>query len=381
LTESILGDRQLRFTLLPMTKLKPLSSILIGSLSMALWSCADPEPTTKPSYSSLRESVYASVVVEPDGRYQVFPAVPGILDEVLVEAGDTVKAGDVLAVLRKQSAELQAENARLATELAQARVDGQGAQLQSIADEISLLEQQLSLDSTNLARQERLSQKGIGTAVELENMRLKSSTTRNMLGLKRQQYDRFKTEADKQLAQQRNLQSSAGLALDDHLIRSQLDGIVYRVEREAGEMVSSQQPFGIVGSAEEFEIDMMVDESDIAAVRIGMAVIISLDAYAGRTFSAKVTRIHPQKDERTQTFQVSACFDSPPEALYSGLSGEANIIISEREGVMHIPLDLLVNDSTVNTEDGARSIETGIRTMERVEILSGIDTSTVLIAP
>lgn len=125
----------------------------------------------------------------------------------------------------------------------------------------------------------------------------------------------------------------------------------------------------------------MVDEKDIVRVLPGQEVVIALDAYGKKTFHAKITRILPEKNERNQSFLVEAEFNDPPERLYAGLAGEANIITAQKNNALTIPSAYLLNDSLVRTKDGLIKVETGMRSLDRVEILSGIDENTELLKP
>jgi RND family efflux transporter MFP subunit len=181
--------------------------------------------------------------------------------------------------------------------------------------------------------------------------------------------------------QAQNALKQAQTSLGDFNITSRVDGKVYSVLKEAGELINAQQALAQVGHADRFIIDMSIDEVDIARLRIGQKVWVSLDAYEGQVYEALISRILPLKDERTQTFSVEALFTDSPDVLYAGLSGEANIVISKKENVLSIPLDLLIEDSKVLTNDGEVEVQTGLRNLEYVEILSGIDSTTILYRP
>jgi HlyD family secretion protein len=126
---------------------------------------------------------------------------------------------------------------------------------------------------------------------------------------------------------------------------------------------------------------MLIDEVDIASVSPGQLIYITLDAYKDQVFEASLTKIYPLKDTRTQTFQVEGRFNKEPPTLFAGLSGEANIVLTEKKNAMTIPLNYLMQGKKVKTEQGEILVETGISNMSFVEILSGIDTSTVLLKP
>ena len=110
-------------------------------------------------------------------------------------------------------------------------------------------------------------------------------------------------------------------------------------------------------------------------------LLVTLDAYGGDVFEASIIKIYPQKDIKTQTFRIEGLFNQPPKALYAGLSGEANIILSEKKRTMIIPLEYLMENNKVITERGELDVIVGLKNMESVEIISGIDTATIILKP
>ena len=94
------------------------------------------------------------------------------------------------------------------------------------------------------------------------------------------------------------------------------------------------EPLASVGNDSIFSIEMRVDEVKIVKLKMGQKALITLDAYRLEVFTARIRKIYPRKDERSQTFKVESLFDSPPEILYPGLAGEGNIVIAEKENAL-----------------------------------------------
>jgi len=102
---------------------------------------------------------------------------------------------------------------------------------------------------------------------------------------------------------------------------------------------------------------------------------------------------NPYKTRFTFTYRVGLCNShhsakrcvsslNPPAILYPGLSGEANIIISEEAEVLTIPLAYIIDKHKVKLANGDLvEIETGRKNMEAIEVVSGIDTSTLILKP
>ena len=192
-------------------------------------------------------------------------------------------------------------------------------------------------------------------------------------------------ETDRELRNQLKLSKNeldrALSRLGDYSIRSRINGKVYSLLNNEGELVNAQQAFAEIGMRNTFVLKLLVDEVDITKVKLGQRTLITLDAFADTVFEAEITKIYPSKNEQTQTFMVEATFVSLPEGLYNGLAGEANIITAQSENVLVIPSEYLFEGNKVKTKKGAVTVTIGKRNMEWLEITSGLDTNSVLLNP
>lgn len=347
---------------------------------LLLTACGSDDENIKPELQPITESVYASLTVEPKDLYNVYAAAPGIIDSLLVEEGALVNTDEKLAQIVAQNPELNAASARLNVELAQEKYEGQASLLASIREEIEIAKSQLKLDSLNFVRQKNLWEERIGSEVEFEQRKLQYERTQNNLTTLKQKYAQTQTELENSYRRAKNALAQAQTNLSDFSVNSKINGKVYALNKEAGEMILQQEVLAQIGHAEKFVVEMAIDEVDVARIKNGQSVVVTLDAYPEESFDAEITKIYPQKNVRTQTFKVEGEFVNPPQILYAGMSGEANILISKKDRALTIPIEYLANGNVV-TEDGEVPVETGIRTMERVEIISGIDSSTTLYKP
>jgi len=346
-----------------------------------LQGCNEKVSTIKPTLGSMTESVYASVVVMPKDGYQVFASVPGILDTLFVEEGDTVSRGQVIAKIISELPEISRENAALRVELARENFRGKSTILASLAKEIETAKKQLQIDSLNFVRQKRLREQDIGSLSEFENFQLKYDLSKANLDLIRKKYKQTDIELKNNYEQSKNILKQAETSLQDHIIQSRMDGKVYSLFKNQGELILQQQSLGLIGHIRNFIIELAVDEVDVVRISEDQLVLISLDAYPDQVFEAKITRIYPTKDERTQTFKVEAVFTEAPPVLYAGLAGEANIVLKQKDKALTIPLEYLMEGSKVKTKDQEIDVQTGMRNLDRVEITSGIDSSTHILKP
>jgi len=356
------------------------SFVFIGLLILFV-SCGQQGPSVHPTISSMTISVYASATVQPDSLYAVYAAVGGIVESNLVAEGDRVKRGDGLIKIVNSTPRLNSENARLNLELIKANYEGKTAVLKDLKNEIASAQLKLQNDSTNYFRQKKLWEQGIGSQNDYDTRKLAYEVAVNQLKSAQNQLARTKNELETQLQQAENNYISSRTINEDYTVTSKIEGKVYSLLKNPGELVSGQEPLAHLGSHQNFILELLVDEVDIAKIRLGQEILVVLEAYPDQVFEALISKIYPSMDTRSQTFLLEGLFLNQPDVLYPGLTGEANIIIEKKEEVMTIPLAYLEDGDKVKTDQGSVSVKTGQHNLERIEILSGLDTNSVLVKP
>ena len=357
-------------------KLKSLKSLTYLILIIALsWSCSSKPKHINPKLSNLTESVYSSVTIQPDSLYDVYAAINGILDQFLVSEGDTVQVGQPIAQVINTMPKLNAQNAQVALQLAQQNAGSNSTILGSIKDEIKTAELNAQNARINYERQQSLWDQKIGSKAQLDAVKLAHETAQTQVKMLKDKLKRSQYELNAALHQARIQYQTATTNTQDFTIVSKINGTCYSINKNKGELVNAQMPIATIGSSQNFIVEMLIDEVDIARLKLGQEIIITLDAYKSEIFKAKISKIYPSKNQRTQTFKVEGVFITKPKILYPGLSGEANIIISTKEEVITLPNEYISENNEINTEDGLIKIEVGSKNMERSQILSPIDTS------
>lgn len=327
----------------------------------------------QPERRDITEAVYASATIEPADQYEVFPETGGVITERLIELGDTVRRDELLFRLRNTTAALQTRSARLNYELALEELTGQGNQLAELEQQRALARQQVQQDSLDLARQRDLWAQQIGSRRQVEQYELALANSRT----------RFQNAEAALIQARRRLTNQARVARtqldinqensDRFSIYSQLDGRVYDLRVETGELVSSQQPLATIGSLDTFIVLLQVDEADIGRVELGQLVYVRLDSYRNEVVRAHVSRINPSMDTRTQTFTIEAAFAESPPTLYPNLSAEANIVVRTQQDALVIPRALLLPGDSVRLANGQTvAVTPGIRDLRYVEIREGL---------
>lgn len=267
------------------------------------------------------QAVYATGVVEPVNWAKVTPLLRGRIAEICACEGNDVRKGDVLARLddreaRAQLAELEARRAFLESEVERSR---------------------------------QLVERRVVTP---------------------QAYERTVSES----GQVRAAIAAARERLNYLVLRSPLDGVVLRKDGEVGEVAEPGQVLFWVGQPTPLWIVAEVDEEDIPDVRPGQRTLIKADAFVGRTLEGSVQQITPKGDPVNKNYRVRIALpgDTP---LMIGMTTELNIVIRRKEDVLLVPTDA-VSSARVWLVDGdrvtPRSVTTGIRGGNRVEIVDGL---------
>lgn len=353
--------------------------LLLGLLIVILVSCAEEDTGIKPQISDITQSVYASGNVKAVGQYDVYSTTTGILKNIMVDEGDTVGRGDTLFVIDNKVSELNYDNANVALELSRENASATSERLQELKDNVDIAYERLMQDSMLHVRQAKLWEQRIGSKLELEQRKLAFENASAAYKSAVYRLQQFKQDAEASYQQAQNMASLNKKLLSDFTIVSEMDGRVYGINKEQGELVSPQTSLGVVGAADTFEIALQVDENDIVQIQQGQKVLVTMDSYNKQVFEASVTTVYPLLNERTRSFTVICQFTKGPPVLYPNLTVEANIIIDAKRNKVVIPRDYLIDGSYVLLKNNERAkIETGIIDYRYVEVLSGLDTSQMI---
>lgn len=346
-----------------------------------LFGCTDERETVKPVQKEIVEAVYSSVLIEPKDTYKVNASSSGYLEQMLVSEGDEVRAGDLLFILSNKPTQLNQKNMELNYQLLKDSYLGDANLLEEMRLELKSIKLKMQNDSLNYFRFKQLYEKNAASKFDYDNATLTYEVSKNNLSSLKTRIIRKEKELKNQLSQSKNNMDVSSLRTDDFYIRSNIEGKVYQLFKEKGELVSMQEPLAILGNKKEFRVKMLIDEVDITKVDLKQKVLVTLEAFGDRVFEASIVKIASKMDERTQTFEVEAEFTKAPKKMYMGLTGEGNIIINERKRALVIPREYLMVGNKVETNDGIKVVKTGISNWNFIEILSGLDENSVIYKP
>lgn len=333
--------------------------------------CGSKNESIHPKIQNISSSIYASGTIRSKNQYQVVPLVSGIILEVFVDDGDYVKKGQLLFKIDNKAQLINEENAALSASYYD--LGSNQDKLEDARNAIQLAKEKLKNDSLMYVRQLNLFNQNVISKVELEQRELAYESSQNAFSNAIIRYNDLKRQINFSAKQAKNNLDLSSKSASDFEIRSDINGRVYSVLIEKGDLVGPQIPLAVLGSADSFILEMQVDEYDIAKVDLNMRVLVTMDSYKGQVFEAKVTKINPLMNERSKTFKVEATFTKPPKRIFPNTSFEANIVLESKKKVLTIPRTYLLKGDSVLLANGNKvKIKIGLRDFEFVEVLSGL---------
>jgi HlyD family secretion protein len=353
----------------------------------------DPSKLQKVEKGDLAKSVVATGKVTPITKVEVKSKASGIVKKLLVDSGDKVKKGQLLAQLDKEEIEAQVEQSRAAAEAAAANLmsseaDFERAKVDAEGPDVPLLKRAYE-------RAIGMAKAGVVSTSALEDAQKNYELALNKQNVSKAQVTVLKAkiaQSQGQLAQDRaNLkQLEEQLSYTD--IESPIDGVVLSRDVEMGDAVSSILVLGssatlvmTLGDTSSVYVKGKVDESDIGKVYLGQPARIKVESFKDKTFNGVVTKISPmgvEKDNVT-TFEVRASINNPGGELKAEMTANAEIILEEHKNVLQIPEGAIIYDKDKkasvevpdpHAKEGKKkmAVNIGISNGAKTELLGGL---------
>jgi multidrug efflux pump subunit AcrA (membrane-fusion protein) len=343
-------------------------------------SCREKKSFISPIESSITSSVYASGSIKSKNQYTVFPKVNGVLEHIYVSGGDTVVKGSPLFSIQGVNQMLNEENAELAASYYNLSTNKEA--INEAKQSILLTSKKRINDSTFFYKNKRLFEKDLISELEFSQSELAYENSKTANSTARLKYAALLKQVTFNANQSKKNLEIAKNSSKDLTVFSTLDGVVYQVSRNQGETVTVQSDIAVIGSSNDFIIEMQVDANEIIKVKKGQKIVVAVDSYPDSSFFATVTKVNPFMDQKTRTFLVEAEFVKRPEVLYPNVDIEANIIIEEKEMALLIPREYIINDSFVilKGQDTVK-VTVGLKDFNYAEVLSGLNKDALLINP
>jgi RND family efflux transporter MFP subunit len=337
--------------------------VVVGIVLGIVLSRGTSHQSTPTTVNVTRGDIVKTVLVDgslvmPNKAYLSF-GVTGTVTEVLVEEGNNVTEGQVLARLDAPSLESSVEMLELQVKIAKEQAKAAEAQY-----EIALLNLKVAVNATKKVLQEQV------------NI-YKASWETAKLNLK---------------IQELNLET-AKLNLEKAVIVAPFDGVVTEVAITEGKEITTAllaSPAISLVDTSEIEIRGFIDEIDVAMVQLGQEANILLDALPDEEINGRVTFISLVSTIRAGvvSYETTITLENPVAGLRDGMSATAEVIIERRDDVLLIPnraiQGSLKNPKVVvlvDRQEEEREITLGLTDGINTEVLSGLEEGEKVVLP
>ena len=317
--------------------------------------------TSKLSKQTIEEKIVATGSVVPEDEVNIVPQISGIIDEIFVEEGDEVVAGDLLAKIKVvpneqslNSAEGRVKTARIV----------------------------LNNSTKEFERNKKLFDKGVISEQDFNSVELRYNQDQQNLE---------NALSDLQIIR---LGSVGGSALTNTNVRSTVSGTVLQVPVKEGDQAIEANTFNpgttiaTVADLNKMIFEGRVDEGEVGKLEIGMDLKISLGAIEEKEYDAKLTLIAPKGIEVAGAIQFKIegeVFLDDEYIVRAGYSANATIITDVKKDILSINESLLQFDNSTKKpfvevqisgqKFERKDIELGISDGVYAEVLGGVSES------
>lgn len=299
------------------TLLTFIAAAVVGTFYF-LWKKAQPVVTVyeivKPQKGSIETKAVATGNVEPRYEVEIKPQISGIIAEIKKEAGQMVKAGEIIATIK---------------------VIPEMVQLNSSESRVNVAEISLRQVEETYKRDQELFEKGV---------------------ISREEFETSQANYDKAVEERNTAQSELeivrdGIAKNSNVtsttqIRSTIDGMILDVPVKVGNSVIQANNFNdgttiaTVADMNDMIFKGNVDETEIGRIHEGMPIILTIGAMESRKLDAQLEYVSPKGVEENGAiqFEIKAALQVPEDAfIRAGYSANAEIILERADSVLTIP--------------------------------------------
>ena len=314
--------------------------------------------TSSPFISSIQKTSVVTGTVIPEDEVDIKPQLNGIIDNILVEEGDIVEVGQLIAIIKVVPDERSVYGAR--AQVTAARLTVQNAERQ-------------------INRAKELFEKQIISQQDYEDAELNYNTAKENL-----------------IAAQNDLEilrkgSVAGSSTANTNIRAKVSGTILEIPVKLGDQVIAANNFNegtsvaIIADLNEMIFEGQVDEAEVGKLELGQSLKVNMAAIPGREFDAILKFVAPKGTEQggAVQFKIEADLTLDEDTfIRAGYSANGSLVVENKQEIVVIAEALLQFDrrtqlpyveveiSDQNFE--RRDVTTGLSDGIKVEILSGV---------
>jgi len=372
----------------------------VGLLVFVGGTSEKPVPATRPRVADVESVLRTNGRVRAAGRVEVFSSAAGLVRELRVAVGDQVRQGAVLAIL--ENAEARAAEAAAETQLEQARARRTRAKTpwlpsERLEFENQIKQVQLAIDALAEDRQStaKLVDQGAAPRSELALLDRQFAEYKARLELLRTQLaaeplkasiaeaEAAVREAERELEESRRIAASAS-------IRAPVAGEVYSLAVERGAFVAAGSLIARIAGDGAVQVLVFVDEPELGRIRPGIGAHLTASAYPEKAWNCVLDRGPTEVIElgARRVGEVLCRVEGDSDQLIPNLTVDVEIEGESAKSALTVPREALVRteagDAVWTSSNGIasrRAVEVGVRGANRVEIVSGLVETDVVLLP
>ena len=327
----------------------------------------------------LRRNVEAVGSLFPLEEVTVSSEVEGRVEQVLVDVGDHVTAGQTIVKVVPTELQLTFDQQRAALQQAKARLGlpDNSEELKDIknAAEVKKAAADLADAEQKFQRAKTLFEQGLTPKQSYDEAESRYNAARAAYDLSVQTVENLRG----QLAQSRAAMALAQKKVNDSNIRAPFAGQIKERSVTQGQYLKVQTAVMVIVNIDPLRVRLRVPEKMAAWVKTGQQVTVTVEAYPDRSFIGKITRINPSVDQQTRAFEVEALIDNHETLLKPGFFVKATIPSNYVVDALVVPQDALLyvyGVYKVFVIDGntlkEKEVKIGERYGDDVEIVEGL---------
>lgn len=305
-------------------------------------------------YGAVSEAVTLVGSLRAQEQVEVNPRVSGRVKRILVDIGDRVQVGELLAEIEDDELLQQLKQSDAALDVSRAMVQQRVLELRN--------------QEVNLQRARGLQDSGLMSAEQLEQAQTRFDIAQAQVNLARAQQGQSE-------AGHRELE----IRHDQMRIVAPMDGFVGRRWIDRGALVNSNTPIVTIVNLTTLKLVAAVPEREITKVETGATGIVYVDALPGETFIGEVARISPLLDPQTRTAQVEVVVPNTDGRLRAEMFARVELSLGSNRKALRIPRQALVvrglDEGVFVLRDGTAhftQIKTGLAEADWIEVTAGL---------
>lgn len=309
----------------------------------------------------IREQLSLVGSLKPKEQVEVVPKITGKVERVIVEVGDAVQQGQLIAELEGAELGQQVLRAEASLNVAQATLAQRQAELENARAEE--------------ARAAQLMAEGLVSLQAQQTVQTRARVVESQLKLAEAQI----RQAEADLAELKIRQQQTQVV-------SPLTGWVARRYVDPGALVNPNTPVVSVLRLSSMITEVRVPEEHLGKLRAGNRAVVAIDALGGQTFEGRVARISPMLDAATRSGSVAVEISNPGGLLKAEMSARIQMDMGTERQALLVPRDAVVvrgQQTGVHVLEADRvrfqQIETGLTTDRGVEVLGGLRAGTTVV--